>query len=439
MSDFRKNLTRARSHIVMVLALFCGLGLILWLEGINLAPTGTADPLEDLAAMVPQPLAMTRPLKQTDVEAARIAWRFFQNNISPETGLTGSVHGYPSTTMWETGSMILAIIAAERVGLIQPEETVARIRLTLASLSRMPLLKDRLPNKAYDIRSLRMVNYQNKPTDRGIGWSALDIGRLLTALRVAETAHPELAVPIAGLLRSWDLSRALKLGELNGMNIKDGQQTEHQEGRVGYEQYAAKAFLAYGLDATRAMDVAGHLMLQDVDGTAVPVDSRLNRNMVPAMTTSEPYLLDGLEFGFDWRSHLFATQVYRAQEQRFAQTGKLTALSEGHIDTAPYFAYATIWSGGQSWSVLTFTGERLDSKRTLSTKAAFGWDALFNTPYTHKLVADVAALKDPEKGWHEGRYEIDGKPNTSITANTNAMILSAMAFRATGPLLKGAE
>lgn len=133
-------------------------------------------------------------------------------------------------------------------------------------------------------------------------------------------------------------------------------------------------------------------------GVLVPADIRLNQNMVPALTTSEPYLVDGLEFGFDQLSQVLASQVYRAQEQRYAQTGILTAVSEGHINVAPYFGYSTVWGGGQDWAVLAFGGERIDSKRTLSTKAPFAWNALFQTDYTNKLVQAVAGLNDPAKG-----------------------------------------
>lgn len=425
----------ARSHIAMIAGLIGGLALIFWLEGIDLSPA-PADPMAPFAGVEPLPLALPRAPSDAEMQAATIAWRYFANNISDDTGLVASVDGYPSTTMWETGALIDAVVSAEKLGLIAPQEAEAMLDRTLASLSRLPLTSAGLPNKAYDIRSLQMVTYKNEPTDIGIGWSALDIGRLLAALEVAERTHPGLAGPIQNLLSGWDMTRLLAHGELTGGNIKDGVLDEHQEGRIGYEQYAAKAMMAQALDATAALDLSGHFSLREVEGLPLPGDNRLNRNNVPSMVTSEPYLLDGLEFGFDTRSQLFASQIYRAQERRFEDTGILTAVSEGHINTAPYFAYATVWGGGQPWAVLTIDGQRLDSKRTISTKAAFGWDALFDTTYTGQLIDSVADLATPDRGWMEGRYEVDGEPNTSITANTNAMILAAIAFRKAGPLMR---
>ena len=132
----------------------------------------------------------------------------------------------------------------------------------------------------------------------------------------------------------------------------------------------------------------------------------------------------------------FATSIYEAQEARYRATGIFTAVSESHIDVEPYFVYSSVWGGGDPWAVLTFKGERLDSKRTTTTKVAFAWDALFGTEYTKALVGSIAALGDPERGWPEGVYEADGKTNGSITTNTTAVVLASLAFKAFGPLIR---
>lgn len=225
-------------------------------------------------------------------------------------------------------------------------------------------------------------------------------------------------------------------GQLVGGNIADGKLRRDQEGRLGYEQYAAKAMMLFGFDMYRAYRTEEKLMVKEVEGIPIPVDNRLHRNTTPAFTVSEPYVFDGLEFGFDSRSILFATAIYKAQEARFRTTGVLTAVSESHLDEAPYFVYSSIWGGGAPWAVMTFKGERLDSKRTTTTKTAFAWDALFGTEYTHELITALKHLGDPERGWPEGIYEIDGTPNSSFTTNTNAVILASLAFKAHGPLIR---
>jgi hypothetical protein len=388
------------------------------------------------AKIEPQAIRTSAALDEKQIGYARTAWQFFANTTDAATGLTGSVDKFPSTTMWETGSQLVAVISAERIGLIDSADAHLRIGHVLSSLTKLQLFEGNIPNKAYDIRSLKMVTYDNKPTDIGLGWSAMDIGRLLSALAIVQHAYPDFSPAIAALLSGWDLSRVTQKGELFGATMVDGKLHENQEGRIGYEQYAAKGMQLFGLDVTGAIDISDTLSVQDVQGLPIPVDSRLNRNKVRAFTTSESYLLDGLEFGFDWRSLVFASEVYRAQELRFAKTGKLTAVSEGHLNVKPYFAYATVWGGGEPWAVLTSQGERIDNRRTLSTKAAFGWDALFATDYTRKLVAAVAPFAVAGKGWPEGIYEESGEVNDSDTANTNSLVLAALAYQVTGPLLR---
>lgn len=176
-------------------------------------------------------------------------------------------------------------------------------------------------------------------------------------------------------------------------------------------------------------------MVREVEGNLIPVDNRLHRNITPAFTVSEPYLFDGLEFGLDTRSIRFASAIYGAQEARWTDTGTFPVVSETNIDVAPYFVYSSVWGGGAPWAVMTFTGDRMDSRMTISTKAAFAWDALFDTEYTRQL---VAPLGDPEKGFPEGIYEVDGTTNSSVTTNTNAVVLAALAFSAQGPLIRTA-
>ncbi|HEY1227681.1 MAG TPA: DUF3131 domain-containing protein, partial [Ramlibacter sp.] len=61
-----------------------------------------------------------------------------------------------------------------------------------------------------------------------------------------------------------------------------------------------------------------------------------------------------------------AWRVYRAQEKRFQATGTLTAVTEDHVDQAPYFVYGSVWAAGQPWAVVTSKGEPMPQLRTLS-------------------------------------------------------------------------
>ncbi len=446
---FMQNLVRARGHIVFLVALIAGFFLVQWLDrldsGQSVQPIATGaqqtgpgpqTTMDAFADLIPLPLSEPRPSSAQELEAAATAWTYFVNNTNADTGLVNSVNNYPSTTMWETGSYIVAILSAERLELIDATQASDRISAVLQSLSQLRLFEDVLPNKAYHTATLELVDYANQPSERGLGWSALDVARIVATFALIERNHPELAPDVEALMQSWQLDQMVSDGELIGTNVVDGVTLFNQEGRVGYEQYAARAMMQFGYDASRAYNIEDNLMIQMVEGLPIPVDSRMFRDPIPAFVVSEPYLFDGLEFGFDARSWRFASAIYSAQEARFDRTGQLTAVSESHLNQPPYFAYSSVWGGGADWAVLSFQGERLDSRRTINTKAAFGWHALFDTEYTAELVEAVSVLADPERGWAEGIYEQDGSFNSSITANTNAVILAALSFRATGPLVR---
>ena len=94
-----------------------------------------------------------RPIKtldEQDLERARIAWKFFENNYQAETGLVNAADKYPSTTMWDTGSALGATIAAYDLGFISEKDFDDRVILMLGSLYELKLFQNIAPNKVYD-------------------------------------------------------------------------------------------------------------------------------------------------------------------------------------------------------------------------------------------------------------------------------------------------
>lgn len=432
----------ARGHIVFLLALVTAFAVVYGLEQWETGGAASeADGAATFAAWTPDPETPAfappfEPLDSARMEAARAAWAFFETNIQPETGLASTVANFPSTTLWDTGSFLLAAIAAERLDVIDRATFDEVVAPALDSLARMPLFDGRLPNKAYDTISLAMVNYVNEPTEEGIGWSALDIGRALVPLHVLMRDYPDHAEAVEAVLDHWDLGAAVAGGVMVGALPGEESYEIVQEGRLGYEQYAAKAFALFGLDVGEALRVETHLEWVDVYGIEVPSDARSYEELgAHTHTVSDPFLMVAFEFGQDARLADLAWRVYQAQERRFAETGLLTAVTEDHLDRAPYFVYSTVVGNGEPWAVLNSTGEPVDGFRILSTKAAIGWDALYRTPYTGQLMEAVADLRTPE-GWGAGLYEEVAEPNDVLTANTNAVVLEALHWRAFGPMLR---
>ncbi|WP_270725984.1 DUF3131 domain-containing protein [Shimia sp. Alg240-R146] len=421
-----------RGSLVFLGGLALAAGLALYSET-NFSLEGGRRFLEPLQ-LAEVPANASQVLSEEDLEDAEVAWRYFEQNFRPETGLVDSVSGFPSTTLWDQGSYLLALLSARGLDIISEARFQNRSSALLDALEQLELFEGRLPNKVYHTETLEMVTYENSPSAEGIGWSALDLARLLMSLRVLEMRRPDVGPRIRALLATWDLNAMTGQGRLYGATREAGETVYLQEGRIGYEQYGARAAALWGLDVLEASSARTIMDWTKVSSVEVPVDIRRARQFgAITPTLSEPYLLQAFELGLNAEGRLLASRIYKAQEARFDRTGKITMVSEDHIDQAPHFLYSSVFSNGDPWAVVAETGARYDELRSVSLKAAFGWDALLGTDYTHQARSYLQELKRTD-GWATGRYEADGRVNEIVTLNTNAVVLEAMHFIAKGPL-----
>ncbi|GLQ35375.1 hypothetical protein GCM10007939_16580 [Amylibacter marinus] len=436
----RASILKVRSHIAFSVGLCLAAGIALSME------TGVATSLRGPAGALIIPtkdqveLAPIGALSEQDMNAARLAWQYFEKNYQPETGLVNSVNNYPSTTIWDQASYLLGLISAERIGLIDRAKFDHRMGLALRTLGRIELFEGQLPNKVYHTQTLAMTNYANAPVEQGIGWSALDVARMSVPLNILLYDYPDHAGASAQIIQNWDFSSMLKNGEMFGarVNPETNQSETVQEGRLGYEEYAARAIGLLGLDALSAMKYDDYLNFVPVSGQQIAIDSRsFSEFDAHNYVVSEPYILAAIEFGLDTEARELADRIYRAQEGRFKNAGILTAVSEDNLDQEPYFLYNTVYANGVAWNPLAEDGSSHTDKRTVSTKAVFGWDALFQTEYTDRLLEHIDVAKTTDSGWNSGIYESDGRVNAVSTANTNGIILEALQYKLNGPLVTG--
>ncbi len=432
---FTTGLKRARSNIAFLLGLGVAVGIVYTLE--NTGPSFSygkfVNPIK--LSGLGQVAAPVEKLSEADMQTARIAWVYFQRNTQDATGLVNSVNNFASTTMWDQASYMMALISVERLGIIEKPEFDARLSKLLASLAKLPLFEGKLPNKAYDTRTLAMTDYKNQATEKGIGWSALDVARIVVPLNILVWNYPEHSLKVRGVLKAWKFEAMLKDGIFYGARVSDAGKTELvQEGRLGYEEYAARAMAMMGFDAVRAQRTDDYLRFETIGGQEIAVDSRsYARFQAHNYVVSEPFLLTAFEMGLDSETKELAYRVYKAQENRFKTTGIETAVSEDNVDQAPYFVYNTVYSDGKAWNALGEDGSDASHLRSLSTKAAFGWHSLYRNEYTQRLVDGLSSFYDPESGWYSGRYEANGQPNKAITANSNGIVLEAIHFKRFGP------
>ena len=389
-------------------------------------------------------------LTDREYAMAKTAWSYFTKRLQPETGLVNAVGSYPSTTLWDTASYISALVSAYELCVIDKRDFDTRATKLLNTLRNLDLFQGEAPNKVYNSKTGEKVNYANEPGE--VGMSALDIGRMLVWLRILKERHPHLANSVDNVPMRWNFCNLVNDdGRMFG-SFKRGDGTTRyvQEGRLGYEEYAAKGFALWGFDTSRAMSPEP-LAYTTIFDVKVPYDGRdprvfKNQNYV----LTEGYILDGLELGWDmptdtvddpatashgWRAE-FANRIYLVQQRRFEQTGIVTARSEHQVNGSPYFVYDTIFADGYAWNTLDPTGEYQPDRSAIAAKAAVGMWALWDTDYTDLLFESVADLSEPEMGFYEGLYENGNGYIPLQSANNNGIILAALLYKVQGPILK---
>ena len=436
--DNYKNLKRARHHLVFLAALVFGSILIYFLNNLDMRKQGLGV-IVIKNAIVPDLDVVKLPLTKEEKVYAQTAWKYFENNYQEGTGLVNSVDNYPSTTLWDTGNYLMALISAEQLKLITKVEYDKRMKKALTTLAQIELYKGLLPNKVYNARTLKMTNYENKESQKGIGWSAIDIGRIMIPLSYIQFNQPQYTQELHNIIARWNIKKMTKEGALFGAVVENDKEEILQEGRLGYEQYTSKMFATFGVDISNALRYDKYLEFNDIYGIEIPYDKR-DKEYSDAnnYVVMEPYMLDGLEFGWDYFSREFSYRLYKVQEERYNDTGILTAVTEDHLDQAPYFIYNSVYVNKQEWVAIDEKGAVHNDMKQLSTKAGFSMDALYNTDYTDKLVEALKPLQS-DRGWYTGIYEKDGKINKSVTCNTNAIILESLLYKQEGPLLKMIE
>ncbi|WP_427157783.1 DUF3131 domain-containing protein [Aliinostoc sp. HNIBRCY26] len=372
-------------------------------------------------------------LDAVEMATARQAWSYFQRNWNDQTGLVNSVDGFASVTMWDQAAAIAALVSARELNIISGAEFEAKLTKMLRTLASLSLYKGELPNKVYNSKTLTPVNYGQLDQREEIGWSAIDLGRMALWLKIVEAKYPKMRSPVQKVWQHWQVKRLTKNGQMYGTAVVQGKEQYNQEGRLGYENYAAYGLKLWGLDVKQALDYKSNTAFVNLYGQGVPYDRRDAKNSgANNYVLSEPYILDGMETGFQALPKAYADRILAAQAARYQATKELTALTEDNLDRPPYFVYNSLFVNGKPWATITDTQEQHNNLRFLSAKAAVGWHVLYNTAYTRQLFDFVQTNLKSKDGWYNGFYESLRQPNKSLTANNNGVILESLLYKQVG-------
>lgn len=142
-------------------------------------------------------LPAPRALTFDEAVWARIAWQYFVNNTQ-SNGLANAIDNQPYTTMWDTGSYLMAAVkrATAQDHYARRAQCARECRSDNAVV--VTLADGQLPSLYYHTqRSIRLNSLSQNESQPD--WSAVDISRLLMALDIVAWLYPEQTAAIARL------------------------------------------------------------------------------------------------------------------------------------------------------------------------------------------------------------------------------------------------
>lgn len=389
-------------------------------------------------------------LTEQEMNMARIAWKYFENNYQESTGLVNAVNNYPSVTLWDTASYMAGLVTALELEIIPRDEFDRRLIRLLTTLNTLDLFQGEMPNKAYNTQTAAKVDYGNQPGE--IGYSALDLGRFLVWLHIIKHRYPEYGTSVDSVVLRWNFCNIIdENGTMFGALLEPGKPVQYlQEGRLGYEEYAAKGFQLWGFNTEQASMPEPYSTI-NLYGYDIPYDNRDPRKLkAHSYVVTESFVLDGIELGWDHASDMtghdgsysndwmaeFALQVYRVQEERYYQTGIITARTEHQLAGPPYFVYDTIYTDGYAWNTISEVGDFLPQYSAVAVKGAMGMWVLWDTEYTDLLFRHISNLYDKEKGFYEGIFENGTGLINTFTSNNNGILMEVLLYKQQGKLVQ---
>lgn len=429
--SLKSGIYSARSYLTILIGFLIGFAIVLWVERQMPTRVETTDGIV-LSKSFP-PLPQQRELTFDEAVWARIAWQYFVNNTQAN-GLVSAEADKPWLSLWSTGSYLLATIAAKQLAIIPDAEFDDRISSALDALGALPLKPDGLPAAFYQADTLDTL----PSADQNAG-SAIDMGRLLMPLQILLWRYPQHAAAVNQLLSRWQLAGLLQSSGPQGASLPVNRwviRTDDPRGSYGYRLYAGSVLRLINASAGLAVSQPPDgLKLVEIDGHAVPDEGlRTPWGKQPSLI-SMPYLLTGLEQGFDARSGEITWRIMQIVQNRTGTPSDADQINSDYAEQAPDFVGAL--PGSQPLPIQNLNDDAsgsLASRALTSTRSAFAWYALFRNRWSEALRKEMLPMIAPGKGWKAG-FNADGSVNSAIDADTNAMVLESLSYIAHGQLL----
>lgn len=368
---------------------------------------------------------------------ALVAWRYFDRFSDPDTGLVpGAIEvdgdttsGYQFATMWDVGTLLLALVSVHRLKIINDETFDIRARQILASIPTSETLGLKLPQASTSVTGRQQGE---------LGFDATDAGRLLISLKVLEQYRGE-GLGIPELVASWDIQATIENGYIRSIRNGQFRPPQHDD----YTHYISRGLALWGFQITTPYPK--NPADSETDAQMRVLETATHGNPV----SSEPHVLEAVELGYSAPARTLADVLYTAQMIEFERSGKLVCVSEGPLNREPWFSYQGYQIGDPDpWKINTVANiaryQTAGFKRAVSvvsSKAAYLWLAARPQSYSTQLVNHVRDRgRFDDFGFASGIFTATGLPTRNYSdLNTNGIILEAIAYIIAGdkPLLKG--
>ncbi|MCI2399910.1 DUF3131 domain-containing protein [Aliiroseovarius subalbicans] len=365
------------------------------------------------------------------IDDAKSAWSFIERLTNPDTGLVpatawlenDATFAYEFSTMWDNGSLVLAILSAHSIGLLSDAEFSTRIEAVLGGLATGVFNGLRLP------KGLTSTDGAAYGDDK---YNASDTARLLVSLHLLKK-YAKTDLGIDGILDGWDLNETIRDGV--PLTVRGSRLVSSY--RSNYAGYIARAFGLWGYPVSSPYSdpKPGSAFDQGVDV--------LHEVAEFGPIGTEPHLLEAVELGASDLASVASDALFAAQVEEYLSTGKLVCVSEGPVNREPWFVYQGYQIGEDQdhWTFETLDpSPRFKTKGfiraidMLNSKAAFLWSAHRPGEYSDLLIARVREkAKAGPLGFSPGVFSVTGTSDQVYSdINTNSVILEAIAYRLNG-------
>ena len=351
---------------------------------------------------------------------AKYAWTYFQPGIGLDstTGLPAASLGWNYFTDWDLGVYIQAVIDAQKLGLISPDQewgSSIRLEKVVEFLEKRDLVLagDNSSKIPYWFYSSTGEGYKSQPV-----LDLADTGTLLVALNNLKTFNSSLASRINDIV--YNNVHGFS-NRTDYANVVSSIKAEAQASTSLYAYYMSAGFAAF----FSALKDAPEQILTNI--ITAPTVNTYNVTLPKAQITCEPLLYSFFYLNYNPKLATLVNQTYAAHEAKYNAEGQYVAFSEGSGVSGDFIYEFVVLPNGETWKILK-DGDYIDMTAIVYTKVAVSFLSIYNSTFSKNMCIFLENnMSPPDKGYWAG-VTTQGSPVYNLGCNTNSLILAASRY-----------